>query len=341
MSSKVLTGFIILIIPMITGLLLSLIISFLFPDVVFKFALIAILNSLILGLAMILSLYLSRTLVARLKGFHLISLSNCLVFGIGIVTALIIFFTEPVIFIYYYEGTISFLLINLLFILSLNTMITGSVLYQERVSAQERALSEERFLKKEMEMKLLTARVNPHFLFNSLNLVVSMLKDPARAEQALLSLSELLRYNLDKSEKDRVRIDEELESVEKYLIIQKMRFDDRLEYTIKCDTDGRIPPMIVQPLVENSIKYNINQVDVLRIDIHVFRGKNSTVIRVMDSEKKVRPDMLDQGKGLTITRKRVENAAGVFKFHEGGIEIHFSTPGPKPATQNQARPPGT
>jgi len=322
-SLKILTGLLILLIALITGLLLSLIISYVFPDAALKFVSIALLNSFFLGLAMLLSLYLTRALVSRIRNIYVIALSICLVFGIGIVTILMIFFMEPVIFIYYYEGTVSFLLINLLFILSLNTIVTGSVLYQDTLSAKERALAEEKVLKKEIEMKLLSTKVNPHFLFNSLNLIVSMLKKPKIAELALISLSELLRYNLDKSEKDWVLLEEEIDSVKKYLMIQKMRFDQRLEYDIKCSVKGDIPPLIIQPLVENSIKYNINEVDVLKINIDVSRGNNKFVIKIIDSGKKVNSDMLHKGTGLTVTKKRVENMGGTFIIKNGGIEISF------------------
>ena len=172
-------------------------------------------------------------------------------------------------------------------------------------------------------MKLLSTKVNPHFLFNSLNLIVSMLKKPEMAELALISLSELLRYNLDKSEKDWVLIEEEIESVKKYLIIQKMRFDQRLEYDMKCSVKGDIPPLIIQPLVENSIKYNINEVDVLKINIDVNRVNNKIVIKINDSGKRVNPDMLNKGTGLTVTKKRVENVSGTFIIKNGGIEISF------------------
>ena len=322
-SLKIFTSILILLIALITGLLLSLIISYVFPDVVLKFVSIALLNSFFLGLAMLLGLYLTRTLVSRLKNIYVMALSLCLVFGIGIITILMIIFMEPVIFLYYFEGTVSFLLINLLFILSLNTIVTGSVLYQETVSVKERALAEEKVLKKEMEMKLLSSKVNPHFLFNSLNLIASMLKKPEQAELALINLSELLRYNLDQSEKDRVPLDEEIESVNKYLMIQKMRFDQRLEYDINCNVKGDILPLVIQPLVENSIKYNINEVDALKINIDVIQENDKIIIKVMDSNKRVNPDMLQKGTGLTVTQKRVENAGGTFIIKNGGIEISF------------------
>ncbi|NNK86497.1 MAG: histidine kinase, partial [Desulfobacterales bacterium] len=105
--------------------------------------------------------------------------------------------------------------------------------------------------------------------------------------------------------------------------IQKMRFDQRLEYEINCSVKGSIPPLIVQPLVENSIKYNIKEVDVLKIMIDVSRGKNIIVIKIIDSAKKVTPDMLHKGTGLTVTQKRVENAGGSFIIKNGGIEISF------------------
>ncbi|MBW2252186.1 MAG: hypothetical protein JRF60_16550 [Deltaproteobacteria bacterium] len=70
-------------------------------------------------------------------------------------------------------------------------------------------------------------------------------------------------------------------------------------------------------------KYNINEVDVLKINIDVSRGSNKFVIKIIDSGKKVNFDMLHKGTGLTVTKKRVENMGGTFIIKNGGIEISF------------------
>ena len=135
-----------------------------------------------------------------------------------------------------------------------------------------------------------------------------MLKRPREAEDALINLSNLLRHNLDFADMERISIDKELEGVKKYLGLQKMRFEQRLEYKIDCDINTEIPPFLIQPLVENSINHNINHTDVLRINIDISRRKHRILLKITDSCRKVSPNMLNKGTGLTATKKRVENS---------------------------------
>jgi two-component system sensor histidine kinase YesM len=120
-----------------------------------------------------------------------------------------------------------------------------------------------------------------------------------------------------------IPVKQELSNVEKYLEIQKLRFGEKLHYEIKGDADFSIPPLIIQPLVENSIKHTMHKVSRLTIEILVSRDNGFNKIIVMDSEKAVRPTMFNRGQGLTITRKRVENSNGAFLIKNGGIEISF------------------
>ena len=317
------THIIILLTAIITGLLLSFIISLVSKDFIWRFFEIALFNSIFLGLSMLLSAYFTSNFIFRMKNAVIMAVSFFIVLWAGVMSSLVILVFEWEIFFYYSNGIISYLLINVLLILSLNVITTGFRIYQGTVLAKEKMLNEEKYLKKEMELKLLASKLNPHFLFNSLNLIISLLKRPGKAENALINLSDLLRDNLDLADMDSILIKNELEGVRKYLDLQKMRFERRLEYEIDCEINMEIPPFLIQPLIENSINHNINHTDVLKIYIGVSRREDRLVIRIIDSCKKVSPDMLGKGTGLPTTKKRVENSGGEFLITDGGIEISF------------------
>ena len=111
------------------------------------------------------------------------------------------------------------------------------------------------------ELEALQARINPHFLFNTLNSIASLIReDPQRAESMTLQLSSLFRYTLQAPRRGLVTIDEELTIVEGYLAIEQERLGDRLRYRIDVDPalrQVRVPPLILQPLVENAVKHGI------------------------------------------------------------------------------------
>jgi len=325
-SRQIIAGVIILVTAVATGTILSLVISFIFKDFIWQFLNLALLNSFILGIGMMLSAYFVNDLIFKTKNITLVGLSFLLISGAGIASLLFNFFHEPTIFLYYYNGVFSYLLINFLFILVLNTIIVGFLIYHETVTAKDIALNEEKILKQDIELKLLLSKLNPHFLFNSLNMIVSLLKKPSAAEDALLNLTDLLRYSLDHSDTDRVLLKRELENVEKYLSIQKMRYEERLAYDIDLSAelaDHPIPPMIVQPLVENAILHNIDRVEALQIHVTVNQGEKGIIIQVVDSERRIEPRMVGTGTGLIATKKRIEYAGGRFDIKDGGIEISF------------------
>jgi len=308
----------------ITGLLLSLVICFILKDFTWGFVRMALINSFILGLALIGGCYFSQKLVFKIKTIYSVAISFSLVLGIGIISFFIVLYLEPTLFIYYNRGAFSFLFINFLFIIALQSIGSGLIIYREVMVEKEKTIGNERNLKNQMEMKLLSSRINPHFLFNTLNMILTLLKQPAKAEMAILNLSDLLRENLEQSDKTSIPIKQELSNVEKYLEIQKLRFDEKLYYEIKGDVDFPIPPLIIQPLVENSIKHNMQKVSHLTIEILISQETGRNRITVIDSERALLPSMLDQGRGLTITRKRVENSNGTFLIKNGGVEVSFS-----------------
>lgn len=308
----------------ITGFLLSFVICFILEDFTWEFVHMALINSFILGVSLIGSCFLTQKLMFRIKTTYVVIMTFSLILGVSIISLLIVLLLKPTLFIYYDRGAFSFLIINFLFISGLHIISSGLIIYKEIMVEKEKAIVNERFLKKQMEMRLLSSRVNPHFLFNTLNMILNLLKNPDKAEIAILNLSDLLRENLEQSNKSNISIKHEIENVRKYLEIQKLRFDNKLQYKITGNEDFLIPPLIIQPLVENSIKYNIQKVSVLTIDISIFRNTNCHTITITDSVKAVDSSMLNQGQGLTITKKRVENSNGKFLIINGGIEISFS-----------------
>jgi len=114
------------------------------------------------------------------------------------------------------------------------------------------------------ELKALRAQVNPHFLFNALNTIASLIpRQPGRAEQTIEQLAELFRYTLRGSDREWVTLEEELEAVSAYLDVEQARFGDRLATRIEASAVARqmrIPAMIVQTLVENAVKHGVGRI---------------------------------------------------------------------------------
>jgi signal transduction histidine kinase len=155
--------------------------------------------------------------------------------------------------------------------------------YRER---EHRALLLESNLA-QARLSALQAQLHPHFLFNSLNAVVTLLRrDPRLAEATLTSLSDLLRWTLSQSGKQEVLLREEIQLVERYLEIQKTRFGDRLrcEQAVEPSTlNCRVPTLLLQPLVENAIRHGIEpSEDAGLLRLSARREGNRLVIEVED-----------------------------------------------------------
>jgi hypothetical protein len=324
-SPNVLIYLSIFLVTQVTGVLLSLVICFILRDFIWGFVRAALLNSLVLGAALVGTCHLTQRLVSRIRTVYIAGISFSLLLGVAIVSFLITLVLEPAMFVYYSHGAFSFLFVNFLFIAALHAISSGLILYREVMVQKEKAIGVERDLRNQMEMKLLSSRVNPHFLFNTLNMIIALLKQPAKAELALLDLSDLLRQNLEQSEFGSISIAAEVENVRKYLELQALRFGEKLHYDITVNADFLIPPLIIQPLVENSIKHNIQSVPRLSVAVVVSQDGRRGTVSVVDSCKAVSASMLNAGQGLTITKKRVENSNGTFAFQDGGILISFPT----------------
>jgi LytS/YehU family sensor histidine kinase len=141
--------------------------------------------------------------------------------------------------------------------------------YRYRADLRQAQLSE---ALQSAELRLLKSQLNPHFLFNSLNGLRSLIADePDRARDAVTHLARMLRYTLASGEEDLVSLDRELEMVDDYLALESLRFAERLRVEREIDDAARIariPAMLLQTLVENGIKHgiaNLQQGGTLRI----------------------------------------------------------------------------
>lgn len=120
----------------------------------------------------------------------------------------------------------------------------------------------------------LRAQLEPHFLFNSLNVCAGLVHEsPDVAERTLDRLTEFLRHALHSQDRARVPIDEELEAVRCYLEVQRQRFGDKLRYSVSCDARGSVPPMLLQPLVENAVVHGVRDGGTIEVAARSERGR--------------------------------------------------------------------
>ena len=175
---------------------------------------------------------------------------------------------------------------------------------------------------KELELKTIKSHINPHFIFNSLNSIRALVdENPKRARTAITELSNILRSSLQVEKMETVPLHKELDIVKDYLALEQMRFEERLKVEMDIDEDTleqRVPPMMLQTLVENAIKHGISKRingGTIRI-ISRFTDKDFELI-VQNSgnlEKNT-----DEGFGFKSTRDRLKflyNGHASFKVEE-------------------------
>ena len=137
-----------------------------------------------------------------------------------------------------------------------------------------------------LEIKQLESQFNPHFLFNTLEMLkYTIKKDTKMSNKIILNISSILRFSID-NKKNIVTLNENIKFIESYLEIQKYRFGDDFSYIIDIEEDlGRekIPKLIFQPIVENSIKYGFSSKEKLHINIRGKLQNNSLVIYFLDN----------------------------------------------------------
>ena len=167
----------------------------------------------------------------------------------------------------------------------------------------------------EAQLKMLRYQLNPHFLFNTLNAISTLVldKENGLANTMVTRLSHFLRYSLDNDPMQKVSLEQEIEAMKLYLDIEKVRFDERLQLEFEIEDSARqalIPSLLLQPLVENAIKYAIAQSvngGTIRIAAQAFAGE--LLLEVTDDGPGMDPSGCQkssrQGVGIENTRERL------------------------------------
>jgi two-component system, LytTR family, sensor kinase len=166
----------------------------------------------------------------------------------------------------------------------------------------------------EIELKNLRSQLNPHFLFNSLNSIRALIDlDPVQAKENVTTLSNLLRKSLILGKEQLVSLKDELDLVNDYLDLEKVRFEERLSIVIRHNqqlNDFPIPPFIVQTLVENAFKHGISKLIAGGTIVIETKSEGTTVtIRVINDGTLAKS--VDTGIGLQNTLRRLELQYGV------------------------------
>lgn len=221
----------------------------------------------------------------------------------------------------------------LILVVSLGAGIVGNIFhqlvafYEEKINAEKTA--------REAELSALKAQIKPHFLFNSLNSIASLIRtNPQKAEKVTENLADLFRYSLASDQEKAVTLEEELEAAKTYLEIEKARFGDHIR--LHCDIETelehlKVPSFTFQPLVENAVKHSLKnkQQDDLQIYIEGKREGECIKFKVTDNgsgfETPDRPEVyLKNGHGLYNVRNRwinQTNGLGEMTLKSNGVAL--------------------
>lgn len=185
---------------------------------------------------------------------------------------------------------------------------------------RERELREARLEARlgEARLQALQGQLRPHFLFNTLNAVSSvMYRDPERADRLLARLSDLLRWSLSAPQRPEVPVEEEVQALEQYLEIMRARFEGLLQVDVRVDDEAReaaVPLFVLQPLVENALTHGAGErATPGRVEVRVERRGGRLRLTVADDGPGLSGDpaaALTRGVGLSNTRERLDHLYG-------------------------------
>lgn len=169
---------------------------------------------------------------------------------------------------------------------------------------------------KDAELIALKSQINPHFIFNSLNNIRSLvIENPEKSRDMITHLSDLLRYSIQFNNREKVSLEQELEVVQNYLNLESIQFEDRLEYSLEIKPETlelKVPPMAVQLLVENAIKHGISNLPKGGIiNIKSYLDQQNLIVEVLNTGQ-----INDRSKGTGIGLK---NASDRLKLLFGKI----------------------
>jgi hypothetical protein len=175
--------------------------------------------------------------------------------------------------------------------------------------------------------RALRAQINPHFFFNTLNTIASLIRsDPASAERTVNLLADMSRYAFSASEVDLVPLKEELAFARTYLEIEKARFGERLQFTLPSDTEAdglSLPSLTIQPIVENAVRHGIGRrIEGGTIVVRIDRSPDRFLLTVENPAEPTEHEFFRPGHALANIRERLQLTYGSRGLLEAARPTH-------------------
>ncbi len=193
---------------------------------------------------------------------------------------------------------------------------------KRKFDEKELELSRLRELKSKAELDALHSKVNPHFLYNALNSIADLsITDGKKARKMTIALADLFRYSINYSQNNYSTVSEEIAMTEVYLQIEKIRFEDQLNYSISVDEETNhclVPRFLLQPLVENAVKHGLKRTGKMtEIFLQIKKENERLLIAIADNGPPF-PDEMMPGYGVKSVYDKLD------LLFPGDYEIHFS-----------------
>lgn len=212
----------------------------------------------------------------------------------------------------YFENGMKFVKLKATLLFSFYNAATAGLIYasvsyvelerKRKLNEKELEVTRLMALKTKAELDALHSKVNPHFLYNALNSIADLaITDGKKARKMTIALADLFRYSINYSQNNFSSVNDEVSMTEVYLQIEKIRFEDQLNYTVSVDPDAGhylVPRFILQPLVENAVKHGLKATGLMtEIHLSVRLENDSLQISVADNGPAF-PDELTPGYGV-------------------------------------------
>ncbi len=220
------------------------------------------------------------------------------------------FYIEP----YLYERTGFWISMVLLFVLIAAAITRYRLIKQKRKSEKDLEL---KLTISELQLKSIQVQMNPHFIFNSMNVLVQLISSqkPKKAEDFAISFSKLLRSILEQSDQNLIAVQDEIKTLRSYLDIQLIRFEGSFTYAINCPDELlplQIPTMLLQPMIENAVLHGIAHADYpCELNVSFSLEKSVLYIEVRDNgigythSKEINSSLNHKSLGIELIRRKI------------------------------------
>lgn len=277
----------------------------------------------------------SNILISLLQQLFMSVIASVLWFGVTYLFLATTFRENPEYISYLKESVPGRMLAGLVYYF-LIMLLYNLIIYYHNFREKVISEGELKALIKESELNSLKSQINPHFLFNSLNSISSLtIISPERAREMIIKLSEFLRYSLSKDDKQLTTLGQEINNVNRYLDIEKIRFGKRLNILTKIREeclDKKLPWLILQPVIENAIKYGVYE-NIEESTIELSCWCNKDMLRLSVSNNYDSDLIINKGEGIGLQNIRhrlriIYNSDSLLKVNStnGIFEVVFSFP---------------